>query len=89
RPVLKLEALTVVERELRESDRNEVLSELWTSIRTFNWNLSIKKTDIHGIEANTFAGKFLQTLSNNIQVAGDKYRHICSALISLGMAEND
>ncbi|KAF7371877.1 hypothetical protein MVEN_00044900 [Mycena venus] len=89
RSVLRLEALTVVERELRESDAHEALSELRTSIRTFNYNLSIKKTDIHGIEANTRAGKFLQTLSNNIQVAGDKYRRIRNALISLGMAEND
>ncbi|KAF7337388.1 hypothetical protein MSAN_02264900 [Mycena sanguinolenta] len=81
--------LTIIERELRESDAHEALSELRTSIRTFNWNLSIKKKDIHGIESNTRAGKFLQTLSNNIQVAGDRYRRIRSALISLGMAESN
>ncbi|KAF7368983.1 hypothetical protein MVEN_00224700 [Mycena venus] len=89
RRTFKLEALGHLERELREVEALAALEELRTAIRTLNWNLKTKQTDIHGIQANTRAAKFLKALSNSIQAAGDRYRRIRSALVNLGMPEND
>jgi hypothetical protein len=89
RRAFKLEALAHLERELREVEALAALEELRTAIRTLNWNLKTKQTDIHGIQANTRAAKFLKALSNSIQAAGDRYRCIRSALVALGMPEND
>ncbi|KAF7335063.1 hypothetical protein MVEN_02256800 [Mycena venus] len=69
RRTFKLEALGHLERELREVEALAALEELRTAIRTLNWNLKTKQTDIHA--------------------AGDRYRRIRSALVNLGMPEND
>ncbi|KAJ6550380.1 hypothetical protein DFH09DRAFT_925918, partial [Mycena vulgaris] len=89
RAALKLEALAQVEYTLREGHAYDALMELRTTIRTFNYNLQIKRTDIHGVGANTRAQNFLKTLSNDIQWAGDKYRRARSGLVALGLKPDD
>ncbi|KAJ7230075.1 hypothetical protein GGX14DRAFT_344474 [Mycena pura] len=88
RRTFTLEALAQLEQEQREHQALGALEELRTAIRTFNWNMKPKQADIHGIHGNTRAAKFLKSLSNVIQAAGDKYRRIRNALIALGMPEN-
>jgi hypothetical protein len=89
RATMKLEALAQVEYSLREGQAYDALRDLRTAIRTFNYNLHVKKTDIHGVGANTRAQNFLKTLSNDIQAAGDAYRRTRAALVKLGLPDDD
>jgi hypothetical protein len=89
RVALKLEALAQVEYTLREGHAFDALVELRTAIRTFNYNIQLKRADIHGVGSNTRAQNFLKTLSNDIQWAGDKYRRSRSGLVALGLSPDD
>ncbi|KAJ7476287.1 hypothetical protein B0H11DRAFT_1727305 [Mycena galericulata] len=84
-----LEALATIEYDLRLGQAHDALNDLRTAIRTFNYNLQIKKTDIHGVGATTRAQNFLKTLSNDIQIAGDTYRRARAAMIQLGLPVDD
>ncbi|KAJ7704531.1 hypothetical protein B0H17DRAFT_1039895 [Mycena rosella] len=86
---MKLEALALVEYTLREGQAYDALQDLRTAIRTFNYNLRVKMTDIHGVHGNTRAQNYLKTLSNDIQVAGDTYRRARTALLQLGLSSDD
>ncbi|KAJ7238319.1 hypothetical protein B0H12DRAFT_995256, partial [Mycena haematopus] len=89
RSELSMEALAQVEYELRQGQAFDALDEARTAIRTYSFNLGLKKASIHGVGATTKAQNFLKTLSNDIQVAADTYRRARTALVMLGMAEND
>lgn len=60
-----------------------------TAIQTLNWNLHLKKTIIHGVGSNTKGQNCLKTLSNDIQLAADTYRRAHTALMKLGLPENN
>jgi hypothetical protein len=89
RATMNLEAMAQVEYSLREGQAYDALNDMRTAIRTFNYNLHIKKTDIHGVGATTRAQNFLKTLSNDIQLAGDTYRCTRAALVMLGLPNED
>jgi hypothetical protein len=89
RAAMKLEAMTQVEYSLREGQAYDALGSLRTAIRTYNYNLHIKKTDIHGVGATTRGQNFLKVLSNDIQSAGDDYRRTRAALVRLGLPNDD
>ncbi|KAJ7921959.1 hypothetical protein B0H13DRAFT_1866198 [Mycena leptocephala] len=84
---MKLEAMMQVEYSLREGQAYDALGSLRTAIRTYNYNLHIKKTDIHGVGATTRGQNFLKVLSNDIQSAGDDYRRTRAALVRLGLPQ--
>ncbi|KAJ7100502.1 hypothetical protein C8R44DRAFT_550037, partial [Mycena epipterygia] len=86
---LKLDALALVEYELREGQAFDALAEVRTAIRTLNYNLQIKKAQIHGVGPNTKSQNYLKTLSNDIQVAADTYRRARNTLVALGLDEKD
>ncbi|KAJ6526481.1 hypothetical protein DFH09DRAFT_1095195 [Mycena vulgaris] len=89
RAEMRLEALAQVENALREGQAYDALSALRTAIRTYNFNLALKKDMIHGVGSNTRAQNFLKTLSNDIQEAGDAYRRARVALVALGLPADD
>ncbi|KAJ7710936.1 hypothetical protein B0H17DRAFT_1324352 [Mycena rosella] len=85
---LKLQALAQVEYALREGQAFDALAELRNAIQTLNYNLTIKKTEIHGVGKLTKAQNYLRTLSNDIQIAADTYRRTRRALLNLGLDGN-
>ncbi|KAJ7504835.1 hypothetical protein B0H11DRAFT_2343124 [Mycena galericulata] len=89
RSEVKMEALAQVEYGLREGQAFDALAEVRTAIQTLNFNLEIKKTQIHGTGSNTKGQNFLKVLSNDIQFPADTYRRARKALIALGMNESD
>ncbi|KAJ7907161.1 hypothetical protein B0H13DRAFT_1879876 [Mycena leptocephala] len=89
RSEMKLAALGQVEYTLREGQAFDALCDVRTAIRTLNYNLAFKKTQIHGVGPNTKGQNFLKTLSNDIQVGADTYRPARRALLALGLHEND
>ncbi|KAJ7857401.1 hypothetical protein B0H13DRAFT_1902265 [Mycena leptocephala] len=89
RSEMKLAALGQVEYTLREGQAFDALCDVRTAIRTLNYNLAFKKTQIHGVGPNTKGQNFLKTLSNDIQVGADTYRRARRALLALGLHEND
>ncbi|KAJ7918916.1 hypothetical protein B0H13DRAFT_1606719, partial [Mycena leptocephala] len=86
---MKLAALAQVEYSLQEGQAFDALCDVRTAIRTLNYNLAFKKTQIHGVGPNTKGQNFLKTLSNDIQVAANTYRRARRALLALGLNEND
>lgn len=84
-----LDAMASVEYDIRQGQAHDALRNLRSEISIRNWNIREKKAQIHGIGANTRAQNYLKTLSNNIQSAGDMYRRARTALIALGMSDND
>ncbi|KAJ7710868.1 hypothetical protein B0H17DRAFT_1324341 [Mycena rosella] len=86
---LKLQALAQVEYALREGQAFDALAELRNAIQALNYNLTIKKTEIHGVGKLTKAQNYLRTLSNDIQIAADTYRRARRALLHLGLDENN
>jgi hypothetical protein len=86
---MKLAALAQVEYSLCEGQAFDALCDVRTAIRTLNYNLAFKKMQIHGVGPNTKGQNFLKTLSNDIQVAANTYRHARRALLALRLNEND
>ncbi|KAJ7805379.1 hypothetical protein B0H13DRAFT_1670439 [Mycena leptocephala] len=86
---MKLAALAQVEYSLREGQAFDALCDVRTAIRTLNYNLALKETQIHGVGSNTKGQNFLKMLSNNIQVAADTYRRVRRVLPALGLNEED
>ncbi|KAJ6607491.1 hypothetical protein B0H10DRAFT_2227795 [Mycena sp. CBHHK59/15] len=60
-----------------------------TAIMTFNYNRTIKRSEIHGVGANTRAQNYLKSLHNDIIVAADTYMRMREALIALGLPSTD
>ncbi|KAJ7682337.1 hypothetical protein DFH06DRAFT_1314555 [Mycena polygramma] len=89
RSEMKLATLAQVEYTLREGQAFDALGDVRTAIRTLNFNLALKKTQIHGVGANTKSQNYLKTLSNDIQVAADSYRRARTALLALGLPSDD
>ena len=81
--------LTTIEYDLREGQAHDALHAVCEAIKTFNYNLAFKKTNIHGQRANTRAQTFLQSLSKDRVSAADKYRCARAALLKLGLPETD
>ncbi|KAJ7073391.1 hypothetical protein B0H15DRAFT_963765 [Mycena belliarum] len=77
------------EYKLREGHAYDALAELRQSIKTFNFNLAFKITQVQGQSANTRAQNFLRTLANDRITAADDYRHHRNALLNLGFPDND
>ncbi|KAJ6607947.1 hypothetical protein B0H10DRAFT_1816781 [Mycena sp. CBHHK59/15] len=86
---LKLSELGVVEYGLREGQAHDSLMDLCTAIRTKNFNMGLKTTDIYGTGATTRAGNFLKSLHNKVQGAGDMYRRSWRSLRALGLPRDD
>ncbi|CAK5277856.1 unnamed protein product, partial [Mycena citricolor] len=86
---MQMMALANIEYNLREGQAFDALAEVRTAIQTLNYNIQLKKTQIHGIGANTKTQNYLRTLSNNIQIGADKYRRSRKALIELGLPVDD
>jgi hypothetical protein len=86
---LNLGELATIEYNLREGQAHDALRDLRLAIKTFNYNLSLKKINIHGQSANTRAQAFLQSLSADKINAAEKYRCACTALRALGLSEDD
>jgi hypothetical protein len=86
---LGLADLTAIEYDLREGQAHDALHAVREAIKTFNYNLAYKKTNIHGQRANTRAQSFLQSLSKDKVSAADKYRRARIALLKLGLPEDD
>lgn len=85
----QLEALGVVELELRQGHAMDSLDTVRDAIRTLNLNKTVKRSDIHGTGANTKAQNYLKTLANDIQIAASAYIRDREALIALGTPETD
>ncbi|KAJ6624353.1 hypothetical protein B0H10DRAFT_1784982 [Mycena sp. CBHHK59/15] len=86
---MKLAALAQVKHVQREGQAFDALSDVQTGIMTFNYNCTIKHSEIHGVEANTRAQNYLKSLHNNIIVAADMYMRTREALIALGLPSTD
>jgi hypothetical protein len=89
RATLGLDDLAAIEYDLREGQAYDALHEVREAIKTFNYNLAFKKTNIHGQRANTRAQSFLRSLAGDKVSAADKYRRARTALLSLGLREDD
>ncbi|KAF8147596.1 hypothetical protein K438DRAFT_2027687 [Mycena galopus ATCC 62051] len=68
---------------------NDALGDLRTVIRTKNFNLNLKKTDIYGTGATTRAGNYLKGLQNQVQGSGDTYRCSWRSLRALGLPKGN
>jgi hypothetical protein len=86
---LGLENLSAIEYDLREGQAHDALYSVREAIKTFNYNIAFKKTNVHGQSANTRAQTFLQSLASDKVSAAEKYRRARAALIRLGLPEND
>lgn len=84
-----LDRLTKVEYDLREGRAHDALDDVRTSIKIFNHNLDFKKTSVHGQKPNTRAQKFLRTLASDKINGAEKYRAERTALLNLGLPEDD
>lgn len=89
RATLGLDDLAAIEYDLREGQAYDALQDFREAIKTFNYNLAFKKTNIHGQRANTRAQSFLRSLAGDKVSAADKYRRARTALLSLGLREDD
>jgi hypothetical protein len=85
----QLTELANVEYDLREGQAHDVLQSVRLSIQEYNLNNKYKRDFVHGIHPNTRAHSFLQSLDKNKVFAADKYRNSRSALLSLGLPEDD
>jgi hypothetical protein len=86
---LELSGLATAEYGLREGQAHDALADLRTAIRTKNFNLNLKKTDIYGTGATTRAGNYLKGLQNQVQGSGDTYRRSWRGLRALGLPKGD
>jgi hypothetical protein len=84
-----LDGLAKVEYGLREGRAHDALDDVRTSIKIFNYNLDIKKNIVHGQRPNTRAQDFLRTLAKDKISGADKYRTERTALLALGLPEDD
>ncbi|KAJ6624330.1 hypothetical protein B0H10DRAFT_1943231 [Mycena sp. CBHHK59/15] len=89
RDEMKLAALAQVEYVQREGQAFDALSDVRTAIMTFNYNRTIKCSEIHGVGANTRAQNYLKLLHNDIIVAANTYTRTREALIALGLPSTD
>ncbi|KAJ6631636.1 hypothetical protein B0H10DRAFT_1938469 [Mycena sp. CBHHK59/15] len=89
RDEMKLAALAQVEYVQREGQAFDALSDVRTAIMTFNYNCTIKRSEIHGVGANTRAQNYLKSLHNDIIIAADTYTRTQEALIALGLPSTD
>jgi hypothetical protein len=86
---LDLGDVAVIEYDLREGQAHDALHAVREAIKTFNYNIAFKKTNIRGQRANTRAQTFLQSLAKDKVSAADKYRRARVALVKLGLSEDD
>jgi hypothetical protein len=86
---LGLGDVAAIEYDLREGQAHDALHAVREAIKTFNYNISFKKTNIHGQRANTRAQAFLQSLTRDKVSAADKYRRARAALVKLGLSQDD
>ncbi|KAJ6601680.1 hypothetical protein B0H10DRAFT_1958314 [Mycena sp. CBHHK59/15] len=89
RDEMKLAALAQVEYVQREGQAFDALSDVRTAIMTFNYNRTIKCSEIHGVGANTCTQNYLKSLHNDIIVSADTYTRTQEALIALGLPSTD
>ncbi|KAJ7898175.1 hypothetical protein B0H14DRAFT_3424537 [Mycena olivaceomarginata] len=86
---LELSGLPTAEYGLREGQAHDALADLRTAIRTKNFNLNLKKTDIYSTGATTRAGNYLKGLQNQVQGSGDTYRRSWRGFMALGLPKGD
>ncbi|KAJ7275700.1 hypothetical protein C8J57DRAFT_1589774 [Mycena rebaudengoi] len=89
RTKFQLDGLAEVEYKLREGLAYDSLGDLVLAIQTVNYNLGLKKANIHGTGANTKGQNYLKTLSNEVQIAGDTYRRMREHLVQLGVVQKN
>ncbi|KAJ7290280.1 hypothetical protein C8J57DRAFT_1114319 [Mycena rebaudengoi] len=78
-----------VEYKLREGIAHDGLADVRLAIKTFNFNIAFKISQIQGQSANTRAQTFLRILANDRIVGADEYRRSRAALLSLGLSDTD
>jgi hypothetical protein len=84
-----IQELAKVERSLREGQAHDALDKLRLAIQTFNYNTKFKVDNVRGQRPNTRAQQFLSSLSKDKVGAADKYRRVRTALLALGLPEDD
>ncbi|KAJ7261480.1 hypothetical protein C8J57DRAFT_1634447 [Mycena rebaudengoi] len=78
-----------LEYKLREGIAHDGLADVRLAIKTFNFNVAFKISQIQGQSANTRAQNFLRILANDRIVGADEYRRSRAALLSLGLSDTD
>jgi hypothetical protein len=86
---LGLEEAAQVEFQLRDGQAHDALEALRLAIKTYNYNISFKKTQVFGQGANTRSQAYLKSLENDKQTEADRYIHARSALLNLGLSPRD
>jgi hypothetical protein len=86
---LRIDMLAKVEYALREGQAHDALDKVRLAIQTFNYNVKFKVDNVRGQGPNTRAQQFLSTLSQDKVSAADKYRRARTALLALGLSEED
>ena len=81
--------LARVEYSLQEGQAHDVLDRVRLAIQTFNYNMKFKTNNVRGQHTNMWAQQFLLSLSKDKVSTANKYRHIQTALLTLGLSEND
>ncbi|KAJ7213692.1 hypothetical protein C8J57DRAFT_1602006 [Mycena rebaudengoi] len=89
RAALGMADVADIEYKLREGLAHDGLADVRLAIKTFNFNLAFKISQIQGQSANTRAQNFLRILANDRIIGADEYRRARSALLSLGLPEDD
>jgi hypothetical protein len=89
RSFLGIQELARAEYSLREGQAHDALDKLRLAIQTFNYNVKFKLDNVRGQRPNTCAQEFLSSLSKDKVSAADKYRRVRTALLTLGLSEND
>ncbi|KAJ7609366.1 hypothetical protein DFH06DRAFT_1346392 [Mycena polygramma] len=87
RITLGMQDLARTEFTLREGQAHDALEDVRVAIKTFNFNVAFKITQVKGQSANTRAQNFLRTLANDRIVAADQYRVARAALLNLGLSD--
>lgn len=86
---LGLNSLAQVEYALREGQAHDALQGLRLSIQAYNYNVRFKIDNVRGQSANMRANEFLSSLAAEKVSGADKYRRVRSALLMLGLPEDD
>jgi hypothetical protein len=86
---LGIQELAKVEYSLREGQAHDALDKVRLAIQTFNYNMKFKLDNVRGQQPNTRAQQFLSSLSKDKVSAADKYRRVRTALLALGLSEDD
>ena len=89
RAALGLDSLATIEFTLWEGQAHDALESLRIAIKTFNYNFQFKTDHVFGQGPNTRAQAFLWELSAGKVSAADKYRTAHTALIALGLPQDD